>query len=224
MVVGFVRRQDAKNLRRQQEKYVGSDFRNRAGKTFLNRIIAIDETWIRDIEPEMKSQSNVWKSLRLPRAQKVRRQQSEMEGVIFAYQYDKRVVIDTEQVLKKTRVSRRCHKNFLRMSCAQISVNCVQECCNVVCWFCTIMRPHTYIIEFLKKSSWERLRHPPYSFDLRHLILISSPSWRNPFGVCVFRCWKSWEEKWPDTLGCSTRTGHRIQALSRRWQVPSMHW
>ena len=28
---------------------------------FLNRIVAIDETWIRDFEPQLKSQSSQWK-------------------------------------------------------------------------------------------------------------------------------------------------------------------
>ncbi len=33
------------------------------GESFLKRIITIDETWICDFEPELKSQSNVWAGL-----------------------------------------------------------------------------------------------------------------------------------------------------------------
>ncbi len=31
------------------------------GNPFSHRIIAIDETWVRDYEPELKSQSTAWK-------------------------------------------------------------------------------------------------------------------------------------------------------------------
>jgi hypothetical protein len=31
------------------------------GEEFLKRIVALDETWIRDFEPELKSQPSQWK-------------------------------------------------------------------------------------------------------------------------------------------------------------------
>ena len=31
------------------------------GPAFLHRIVAIDETWLRDFEPELKSESNEWR-------------------------------------------------------------------------------------------------------------------------------------------------------------------
>jgi len=31
------------------------------GKEFLQKVVAIDETWIRDFEPELKSQSREWR-------------------------------------------------------------------------------------------------------------------------------------------------------------------
>ena len=31
------------------------------GEEFLKRIVALDKTWIRDFEPELKSQSSQWK-------------------------------------------------------------------------------------------------------------------------------------------------------------------
>ena len=46
------------------------------GEQFLNRIVAIDETWIRDFEPQLKSQSSQWKHTTYPRPNKCRRQQS----------------------------------------------------------------------------------------------------------------------------------------------------
>jgi len=35
---------------------------NIEGQAFLYRIVTMDETWVRDFEPEMKSQSNEWRS------------------------------------------------------------------------------------------------------------------------------------------------------------------
>jgi hypothetical protein len=40
------------------------------GEQFLNRIVAIDETWIRDFEPQLKSQSSQWKHAASPRPKK----------------------------------------------------------------------------------------------------------------------------------------------------------
>jgi len=37
------------------------------GQTFLYRNVAIDETWVRDFEPELKSQPNEWRSSTSPR-------------------------------------------------------------------------------------------------------------------------------------------------------------
>jgi transposase len=41
---------------------------------FLNRVVPIDETWIRDFEPQLKSQSSQWKHANSPRPKKCRRQ------------------------------------------------------------------------------------------------------------------------------------------------------
>jgi hypothetical protein len=36
------------------------------GEQFLNRTVAIDETWIQDFEPQLKSQSSQWKHATSP--------------------------------------------------------------------------------------------------------------------------------------------------------------
>jgi len=35
---------------------------NVEGQAFLYRIVAVDKTWVRDFEPELKLQSNKWRS------------------------------------------------------------------------------------------------------------------------------------------------------------------
>jgi hypothetical protein len=43
---------------------------NVEGQAFLYRFVAIDETWVRDFEPELKSHSNKWRSPPSPRPTK----------------------------------------------------------------------------------------------------------------------------------------------------------
>ena len=63
------------------------------GKT-PTEIDAIDEMWVRDFEPELKSQSNEWRSPSSPRPKKFRRAQSKVKQMIFAY--DHREIIMAE--------------------------------------------------------------------------------------------------------------------------------
>ena len=52
----------------------------------LNRIIAVDETWARAYEPELKRQSSEWRHQGSPRRRKVRQNPSPTKVmVILAY-------------------------------------------------------------------------------------------------------------------------------------------
>ncbi len=58
------------------------------GIAFLQRIIAINETWLRDFKHELKSQSVGWKGKNSPRLQKFQHQASKVKQVmIMAYDY-----------------------------------------------------------------------------------------------------------------------------------------
>ena len=57
-------------------------------QVFLRRIVAIHETWIRDSEPELKSQSNEWRTTGSPRPKKFLRAQSKVKQMMsFAYDH-----------------------------------------------------------------------------------------------------------------------------------------
>ena len=59
---------------------------HKEGDSFIQRIVAIDETWIRSYEPELKRQSSEWRHPDSPRPQKFRREQSKVKQMmIFAY-------------------------------------------------------------------------------------------------------------------------------------------
>jgi hypothetical protein len=62
---------------------------------FLDRFVAIYETWVRDFEPQLKSQSSQWKHAISPRTKKCSRQQSKVK-LIMIIAYDKNGVIATE--------------------------------------------------------------------------------------------------------------------------------
>jgi len=66
------------------------------GKT-PTEIVVIDETWVRDLELELKSQSNEWRSPSSPRPKKFRRTQSKVKQMMI-FAYDHRGVIMTDSV------------------------------------------------------------------------------------------------------------------------------
>jgi len=65
------------------------------GEQFLNGIVAIDETRIRDFEPQLKSHSSQWKHAASPRPKKCRFKQSKV-NLMMIMTYGKNGVIGTE--------------------------------------------------------------------------------------------------------------------------------
>jgi len=63
-------------------------------------IVAIDETWVRDFEQALKSQSNEWRSPSSPRPKKFRRAQSKVKQMMI-FVYDHRGIIITEFHVEK---------------------------------------------------------------------------------------------------------------------------
>ena len=137
------------------------------GEQFLNRIVAIDETWIRDYEPQLKSQTCQWKRATSPGPKKCHRQQSKVK-LMMIIAYDKNGVIATDSasgvrcnssILQK--VSARCFasKDSPKKS-AMFTVS--------VLILHTIMRPHASgaVSEILEKYGWQVLPHPLYSPDM----------------------------------------------------------
>ena len=68
---------------------------NVEGQAFLYRIVAIDKMWVRDFEPELKSQSDEWKSPTFPQPKKFQRAQSKVKQMMI-FAFDHRGIIMTE--------------------------------------------------------------------------------------------------------------------------------
>jgi hypothetical protein len=84
----------------------------------LRRIVAIDETWIRDFDPELKSQSAQWKHTSSPRPSKCRRQQSKVKQMVIMA-FDHEGVIATDHVPVGVSVTGSYYATFLRKKLRQ---------------------------------------------------------------------------------------------------------
>jgi len=109
------------------------------GEQTLNRIVAIDETWIRDLEPQMKYRSSQWKHANSPRPKKCRRQQSKVK-LMMIMAYDKNGVMATDRMPPGSTVTaayyRKLLQDVLRPKIRQRSPPCSQP----VSSFSTITR------------------------------------------------------------------------------------
>ena len=81
------------------------------GNEFLQKVVAIDETWIRDFKPELKSHSSEWRGKGSPRPKKFKRAQSNVKQIIFAY--DCKGVIITDRVPSGTTLTAAYYCQFL---------------------------------------------------------------------------------------------------------------
>lgn len=135
---------------------------------FLDRIVTIDESWMRDFEPELKSQSNEWRSKSSPRPKKVIRQQSKTK-LMMIMAYDRQGVICTQKVPQGTTVTAKFYKKFLsqylRRKIRKSRPGMLER---GVIILHDNTRPHVAepIRQLFEDYGWEILDHPPYSPDM----------------------------------------------------------
>jgi hypothetical protein len=93
---------------------------NVEGQAFLYRIVAIGETWVRDFEPKLKSQSNERRSTTSPRPKIFRQAQSKIKQLmIFVY--------DHQGISMKNFMWNRCDSSVLSSLDANISQKNTQK-------------------------------------------------------------------------------------------------
>lgn len=138
------------------------------GDEFLNRIVAIDETWLRSYEPELKSQSSEWHTPGSPRPAKFRRKQGNLKQLAIMA-YDNTGVLATDYVPLGQTVNGRYYAQFLqeklrpairkkRPALLKAGVLLIHD--NAT--------PHKSdaVTSLIRQYEWEILSHPPYSPDL----------------------------------------------------------
>jgi len=114
---------------------------NVEGQAFLCQIVATDETWVRDFEPELKSQSNEWRSPTSPWHKKFRWAQSKVKRMII-FAYDHRGIIMTEFHVEQ--VWQQCTIMTGRKNCAEKCTKIDLSCSGMGHSFCTTVHARTW--------------------------------------------------------------------------------
>jgi hypothetical protein len=180
------------------------------GQAFLRRILAVDETWVRSFELELKSQSNEWRSPSSPWPKKFRRAQSNVKQMIFAY--DRRGIIMTDRVPCGTSVTATYNRDFMQKLYTKMHKTDL-TCSGMGHSFCTTMHASTW--GRLWPICWVNTSGKCYltCHTVRtwvHQTSTYSPSWNSPCVGSVFPPWKSFLQ--------------RLSELSEPWTkvVPSV--
>ena len=140
---------------------------NVEGRAFLYRIVAIDETWVRGFEPDLKSQSNEWRSPNSPRPKKFRRAQSKVKQMMILA-YDHRGIITTDRVPCGTSVTAAYYRDWMQKVCRIMHKNRPDLLGDGPLILQDNARPHVrkVVTDLLSKYEWEVLTHAPYSPDM----------------------------------------------------------
>ena len=85
------------------------------GENFLNGIVAIDETWIRSYEPELKRQSSEWHTPESPRPVKYLRAWAYFK-MMMIFAYDNSGILCACGVSSGQTVNQECYRQFLMHS------------------------------------------------------------------------------------------------------------
>ena len=100
--------QEQKHMRVQISRQLLHRYK-KEGDDFISRIVAIDETWLRSYEPELKSQSMEWHTPNSPRPAKFRRKQGNLK-VMMIFAYDCEGIIISHHVPNGQTVNKEYYK------------------------------------------------------------------------------------------------------------------
>jgi len=137
------------------------------GNEFLQKVVAIDETWIQDFEPELKSQSCEWRGKGSPRLKKFKRAQSNVKQMMI-FAYNCKGVIKTDRVPSGKTVTAAYYRQFLQKLRRKMHANRPDLLENGVLILHDNTRPHPGkdLCELLDGYSGEVLPNLPYSPDM----------------------------------------------------------
>jgi hypothetical protein len=137
------------------------------GNEFLQKVVAIDETQIRDFEPELKSQSSEWRGKGSPRPKKFKRVLSNVKQMMI-FAYGCKDVIMTDRVPSCTTVTAAHYRQFLQNLRRKMHANRPYLLENGVLILHDNARPHLGkdVRELLDGYRWKVLPHPPSSLDM----------------------------------------------------------
>jgi histone-lysine N-methyltransferase SETMAR len=191
------------------------------GEQFLNRIVAIDETWVQDFEPQLKSQSSQWKHATSPHPKKCRRQQSKVK-LMMIMAYDKNGVIATDRVPPGSTVTAAYYRKFLQeVLCPKIRRKRPAMFAAGVLILHDNARPHASgaVSEILENYGWQVLPHPPYSPDMSPPDSDLFPKLKKPLRGKRLRSIQDVSNEVTRVIRCINNEGvmRGIQDLPKRW-------
>ena len=83
------------------------------GNEFLSRIVAVDETWVRSYEPELKSQASEWHAPNSPRPAKFRRTQGKIK-MLMIFAYDIHGILTSHRVPNGQTVNGKYYREYIQ--------------------------------------------------------------------------------------------------------------
>ena len=192
----------------------------RQKQAFLNRIVAVDETWARCYEPELKRQSAQWCGPDDPRPTKMRQGGSRLKQmVILAYSSKKVLLVDF--VPPGCSVNKDYYKNFLSRLRRAIRDKqpeldaagpiLLQD--NASCHKAEI------VMDVVERFGWDPLPHPPYSPDLSPCDFDAFPKIKEPLRGSRFSTLDELKKAWTDCTKMLDANGalSGIMKLPDRW-------
>lgn len=193
----------------------------REGESFLQRIIACDETWARAWEPKLKRQSAEWLSPSSPRPTKARREMSSLkvmhitffdrQGLLFDQAVPCGQTVNGDYYLRVLKKVRRAIRDK-RPQMSQEGPILLQD--NAAA------HRKAAVLTALEDFGWEIMAHPPYSPDLSPCDFFLFPKIKEAMRGQRFKDTEDINEAYRQSLAAVTKSGLQggIDSLVPRWQ------
>ena len=153
------------NIARKLLKRYGED-----GDEMLQRIVAINETWIQSFEPELKRQSSERHTKTSPRPVKFCRSQN-CAKILMIFAYDFRGVLTAHRLPTGETVNKEYYKMYIRTILRPAIPRVRQEMIDrmpLILHDNASLHRANVVKQLLESYQWEVLDHTPYSTDLSH--------------------------------------------------------
>ena len=157
------------------------------GEHFLNRRVAIDETWIRSYEPELKRQSSEWHTPASPRPIRFRIKQGHLK-MMMIFAYDSVGVLVAERVLLGKTVNSDVYRDFLMKKLRPTIRKKRRTLLNakpLILHDNASCHKSERVTSLMTSYDWDILPHPPYSRDMSPPDIDLFPKLKEPLrGIC----------------------------------------
>ena len=138
------------------------------GQDFSERIVALDETWIRSHKQKMRRQSTEWHTPTSPRPAKYRPTQSKL-NMFMIFAYHRHGILPSHRVESGKTINRKYYEEYLKKTPKQAIHRKIQELLAagpIILHDNATTHGAVNVKSLLGRYEWEILEHPPYSPDI----------------------------------------------------------